>query len=293
MTSPGPYQDNVTALPSRPPRAVFITSDPLLAEHVRALDPRVQVSDMRRLPGSNPPLIPPTHGLLLLAGAADPRQAASTGLATISRTLYVATNLDDASIWSRSAGLHAHTVVFLPDDDYKLQAEINDQLGPAATATLTPGPGYRTAPAPGHPRAAATARPVEQRPERPESTHALSELTDADLHDPLTRWRHAAEAVDRRLPTDPHWPALEAQLERIHANGRDVPRLLKTVAWDHPLPEDNPGRALADRLTGAVPGTADVPIVVRAPGAPGYPSTERRDPPPGMDPPSPSLDRGR
>jgi len=293
MTSPGAYQDNVTALPSRPPRAVFITSDPLLAEHVRALDPRVQVSDMRRLPGSNPPLIPPTHGLLLLAGAADARRAASTGLATISRTLYVATNLDDASVWGRSAGLRAHAVLFLPDDDHKLQAEINDQLGPAAPATLTPGPGHRTAPAPGHPRAAATARPVEQRPERPESTHALSELTDADLLDPLTRWRHAAEAVDRRLPTDPHWPALEAQLERIHANGRDVPRLLKTVAWDHPLPKDNPGRALADRLAGAVPGTADVPIVVRAPGAPDYPSAERRDPPRGMDPPSPSLDRGR
>ena len=62
MTSPGAYQDNVTALPSRPPRAVFITSDPLLAEHVRALDPRVPVSDMRRLPGSNPPLIPPPTG---------------------------------------------------------------------------------------------------------------------------------------------------------------------------------------------------------------------------------------
>ncbi len=165
MTSAGPYQDNVTALPSRPPRAVFITPDPLLAEHVRALDPRVQVSNMRRLPGSNPPLIPPTDGLLLLAGEADARRAASIGLASISRTVYVATNLDDASVWSRSVALHAHAVVFLPDDDHKLQAEINDQLGPAATATLTPGPGHRTAPAPGHPRAAATARPVKQRPE--------------------------------------------------------------------------------------------------------------------------------
>ncbi len=264
MTTPA--HDNVSDLPARPPRAVFLTSDPLLAEHVRALDPRIATPAIGRLPGTGAPLVPSTDGLLLLTGAAAARDAARTGVGTITRTIYVGTDLDDAAVWGRSVDVCAAGVLFLPADDHRLLAEIITQLGPAPTATVTPGPGHVDSP----PVQAALDPPGVDPARTHEQTldhgHALREFTDADLHDPLTRWRRAAEAVDLRLPPDPHWPALAAQLERIHASGRDVPGLLKTHAWHNPLPEDNPGRTLADRLTIAVPGSGEPPLPGYQPG---------------------------
>ena len=294
MTTPA--HDNVSDLPARPPRAVFLTSDPLLAEHVRALDPRIATPTIGRLPGTSAPLVPATDGLLLLAGSAAARDAAHTGVATITRTIYVGTDPDDAAVWGRSIDVRANEVLFLPDDDHRLLAEIITQLGPAPTATVTPGPGHPHTPpieAALDPPGADPARTHEQTPDH---EHALHELTDADLHDPLTRWRPAAEAVHLRLPTDPHWPALATQLERIHASGRDVPGLLKTHAWDDPLPEDKPGRTLADRLTIAVPGSGERPLPGHQPGGHAVgPAGAANRPDPHISPerpgPAPEADR--
>lgn len=144
MTTPA--HDNVSDLPARPPRAVFLTSDPLLAEHVRALDPRIATPTIGRLPGTSAPLVPATDGLLLLAGADAARDAARTGVGTITRTIYVSTDLDDAAVWGRSVDVRANEVLFLPADDHRLLAEIITQLGPAPTATVTPGPGHPDSP---------------------------------------------------------------------------------------------------------------------------------------------------
>ena len=170
MTTPQPdLPSNVRGLPTRPPRAVFITADPLLAEHVAALDPRVHTTVLQQLPGTHPPQIPDTDGLLLIAGGPTDLTAATTGIATITRTLYVGTNLDDAAVWSRSADLHAHDTLLLPEDDDRLATEITTQLGPAPSATLTPGPGPPPCRCPTPPRT-----PPRSSPQRTSTTRSCA-----------------------------------------------------------------------------------------------------------------------
>lgn len=207
MTTPQPdLPSNVRGLPTRPPRAVFITADPLLAEHVAALDPRVHTTVLQQLPGTHPPQIPDTDGLLLMTGGPTNLNAATTGIATITRTLYVGTNLDDAAVWSRSADLHAHDTLLLPEDDDRLATEITTQLGPAPSAALTPGPG--------HPPVAA-----------PAAQNTTPELTAAHQHNPLVRWQEHIKAVDPRLLTDPpHGRARRPAGARARRRPRRRPR---------------------------------------------------------------------
>ena len=98
------------------------------------------------------------------------------------------------------------------------------------------------------------------------------------------RWREACSAVDPRLPTDPHYPALAAALDRVDAAGVDVQAALALAARDGHLPNDNPGRALHFRLT----ATCDAAVTPAPPPAPGGPApggpTERQ--PPGQPAPA-------
>ena len=73
------------------------------------------------------------------------------------------------------------------------------------------------------------------------------------------RWREACSAVDPRLPTDPHYPALAAALDRVDAAGVDVQAALALAARDGQLPDANPGRALHFRLT----STCDTAVTPR------------------------------
>jgi len=100
------------------------------------------------------------------------------------------------------------------------------------------------------------------------------------------RWLEPLAAIDPRLPTDPHWGALCACLDRIQADGRDVAAMLAWVTHDQPL-HRHPGRTLEDRLTiaGARPSRRHDPDQRAAP-RPSVPEPVRR-PDPYYDRPTP------
>ena len=114
----------------------------------------------------------------------------------------------------------------------------------------------------------------------------LGVLPDAIALDPAQlqvwsaqeRWREASSAVDPRLPTDPHYPALAAALDRVDAAGVDVHAALALAARDGQLPDANPGRALHFWLT----TTCDAAVTPAPPAAPGGAApaapTDRRPP---------------
>jgi len=93
------------------------------------------------------------------------------------------------------------------------------------------------------------------------------------------RWLEPMAAIDPRLPTDPHWGALCACLDRIQADGRDVAAMLAWVTHDQPLYR-RPGRTLEDRLTiaGARPSRRHDPDPRPAP-RPSVPEPVRRPDP--------------
>ena len=91
----------------------------------------------------------------------------------------------------------------------------------------------------------------------PTPTPAVTPATAADAPPtPGQRWHDIAAAVDPRVPQDPHWPALARVLDRIDANGGDVPSLLAQVTTDRALPPDHPARSLDYRLANAAPDPA-------------------------------------
>ena len=98
-----------------------------------------------------------------------------------------------------------------------------------------------------------------------------------------TRWAAVAAAIHPGIVTDPHWPALAAQLDRIHATGGDVPVLLAVATADRPLPDRHPARSLDYRLVTAAPTLARRPTltgntnpVVRPPAPPPPPPAPPR-----------------
>ena len=95
------------------------------------------------------------------------------------------------------------------------------------------------------------------------------------------RWREACSAVDPRLPTDPHHPALTSALDRVDAAGVDVQAALALAARDGQLPDANPGRALHLRLT----STCDAAVTPAPPPAPA-PGGAAPAAPTGRQPPS-------
>ena len=77
--------------------------------------------------------------------------------------------------------------------------------------------------------------------------------------------REAFSAVDPRVPTDPHYPALAAAQDRVDAAGVDVEAALALAARDGQLSDANPGRALHFRLT----SSCDAAVTPAPPPAPG------------------------
>ncbi len=67
--------------------------------------------------------------------------------------------------------------------------------------------------------------------------------------DPTQRWLPLANAVDPRLPGDPHWAALAGALDRAYRAGYDVLANLPRLATQPPLPERHTARTLHTRLT--------------------------------------------
>ena len=110
------------ALPG--PLAAVLTVDPLLAERVSALHPAVHAVLLTRLSGTGEGVLRNTDGLLILAGPSgrDDSPAAA-------RRIYLGTNLDDATAWTRAATLRAPCVMFLPDAAGELTQLIAAHLG--------------------------------------------------------------------------------------------------------------------------------------------------------------------
>jgi len=94
----------------------------------------------------------------------------------------------------------------------------------------------------------------------------------------LHRWTEICTAIDPRVASDPHWPALAAHLDRIDATGQDVAALLRQVTVSQALPAEHPARSLDYRLSGAAPDTTS-PNRNRMTG-PGQPGVPRRPAPP-------------
>jgi hypothetical protein len=116
----------------------------------------------------------------------------------------------------------------------------------------------------------------------PSETKPPGHTTAAET--PAQKWAALCDAVDGRITTDPHWPALAAQLDRAAATGTDIGAVLHQVTADNALPEDHPARSLAYRVADVVPDLHS-PARMRTDAEP--------DPAPrtASPPPPPSLDR--
>lgn len=97
-------------------RAAVVTVDPLLAEHLAGLHEGVRSVVLTRLPGASEGTLRDTDALLVLAG-----RPAADGSATRPTTVYVGTDLDDATVWARAVKLRIDHVVVLPDPDAEAQ----------------------------------------------------------------------------------------------------------------------------------------------------------------------------
>ncbi|MDT0262291.1 hypothetical protein [Jatrophihabitans lederbergiae] len=80
------------------------------------------------------------------------------------------------------------------------------------------------------------------RPGEPPTTISLTQ--SPTITAPPDRWREVVTAIDPRVPQDPYWPALVRVLDRIDAQGGDVPALLAQATTDRPLPAEHPARSL-------------------------------------------------
>ncbi|HEV7195789.1 MAG TPA: hypothetical protein VGN19_07610, partial [Pedococcus sp.] len=117
--------------------------------------------------------------------------------------------------------------------------------------------------------------PVETKPPAPTSTAGET---------PAQKWAALCDAVDERITSDPHWPALAAQLDRAAAAGTDIGAVLHQVTADNALPDDHPARSLAYRVADVVPDLRS-PARMRTDAEPApAPRTAPPAPPPCLDP---------
>lgn len=89
--------------------------------------------------------------------------------------------------------------------------------------------------------------PVAERREQQRLDAAVADrIGDLDIH--TRRWNRLANSLDDRLPTDPYWPALAAELSRAYAAGVDVHTHARTAHAHRPLPAEQPAAALRWRM---------------------------------------------
>ncbi|WP_280476306.1 MobF family relaxase [Nocardia asiatica] len=89
--------------------------------------------------------------------------------------------------------------------------------------------------------------PVAERHEQARLDAAVADrIGDLDIH--TRRWNRFAAMLDERLPTDPYWPTLAAELSRAYAAGVDVYTHARTTHAHRPLPAEQPAAALRWRI---------------------------------------------
>ena len=114
---------------------------------------------------------------------------------------------------------------------------------------------------------------------------------------PGGRWADLIAANHPSVVTDPHWDALAAQLDRIHAAGGDVAALVAQVTSERALPDNHPARCLDYRLAEFTPTTpATTQVAVGPPGSsdrsPGPDSLTGATPSAGVPPAGPTTRTG-
>ena len=140
---------------------------------------------------------------------------------------------------------------------------------------------------------------------RARSAELATELAEKDQHhspaggpDPspvpsTSRWWAAVcDALDARITSDPHWPALAAQLERAAKTGTDVAAVLAQVTADKALPDEHPARSLAYLVADVVPDLRSPrphPALGTGPDAPNGAAAIRAKRRPGHLPPRPAA----
>ncbi len=152
---------------------------------------------------------------------------------------------------------------------------------------------------------------------RTRSAELAAELAEPDRHPPAAtngsaaktttavtamaasggRWADLIAANHPSVVTDPHWDALAAQLDRIHAAGSDVAALVAQVTSERALPDDHPARSLDYRLAEFTPTTpATTQVAVGTPGSsdrsPGRDSLTGPTPSAGVPPAGPTTRTG-
>ncbi len=63
-------------------------------------------------------------------------------------------------------------------------------------------------------------------------------------------YRRLARSIDTRLTTDPYWPTLAARISAAHRAGIDITTIVRQVAAERPLPDEQPAAALWWRIAG-------------------------------------------
>ncbi len=112
-------------------RALIVTADPLLANHLTQLAPVLRSAQLTRIAGIGN--LADVDGLLLLSSngrhpAAPDAVPNPTGNGVHTTTVYIGTDLDDAGVWARAVALRAPRVLFSPSDDEQITALIAQHL---------------------------------------------------------------------------------------------------------------------------------------------------------------------
>lgn len=113
---------------TRPPvRAAVVTVDPLLAAHLAGLHAGVHTAVLTRLPGTTEGTLRDSDAPLVLAGRLIP-----DGTHTRPTTVYVGTDLEDATVWARAVELRADHVLILPAAEAPLRQWLREHLDGSA-----------------------------------------------------------------------------------------------------------------------------------------------------------------
>jgi len=97
------------------------------------------------------------------------------------------------------------------------------------------------------------------------------------------RWQRTCLALDPRLLTDPHWPALAGALDRVELADVNVSTTLAEALAQGPLPEEHTARTLHYRL---IQGYAEAATPYTVAPSPALPPSRSSEPPTGIVPPT-------
>jgi len=93
------------------------------------------------------------------------------------------------------------------------------------------------------------------------------------------RWHRTCLALDPRLLTDPHWPALAGALDRVELADVNVTTTLAEALAQGPLPAEHTARTLHYRL---IQGYAEAATPYTVAPSPALPPSRSSQPPTGI-----------